>query len=590
MKNFFYGFQKKLLLYSIALVTTVILIFLIIVVRMIGNERRTMESQYLSITEKMASDFDVFFTRLRDMTDEIIMDSYIQDSMRQDSLSVSERESLERVISFKTNDYISYYYYVKDKSSIISNRNVTLDTDAFKASLLNRELLADYARLHLIWSDEQILGLEGKNLYAARNVRNIEQDQKADQMYFLITRDALEKLLSVGSNMDEIYLLFSDTGEICCSVSGLGEEVDEELLGKISRLMEENETVQNSDAVYRIQSSLGLLYAKRHAQSGFLVATFIPRDSRQRVVWESLRWVFFIMILALVVAVTISVTFSRKLSSPVQELSAAMAGFDNESLDRKIFISTNTELDGIGNSYNTMLDRIKHLMELVRKKENELKELELESLLYQIHPHFLYNTLGNIYMLARIHKQDQIMVMVDSLSKYLRVTLSNGQDMITIGQELEHVRAYMEIQKIRNSDLFDYQIECDERVGGYRVAKLFLQPIVENSIKHGFEDITEGGIIRIRVEEKEDKLVFIVCDNGCGMDEDTLTKMNTLLETGETAQIRNSDSTSGGYGIGNVVRRLKLSYGDGVKLFYRNEEQGLTCRIEFDKELLERSS
>ncbi len=587
MKNFFYGFQKKLLLYSILLVFTMILFFLVVVARIIGNERKVMENQYLSVTEKMASDFDVFFTRIEDMTDEIIMDTYIQECMKLDTLSVNERESLERVLSFKANEHVSYYFYIKDKRMIFSNRNVTLNQAGFENSFLNKTLMEDYAKLHLIWSDESILGVEGSHLYAGRNIRSITYDQKVDQMYFLITEETMKGLLSVGSGLDEIYLLFSDTGQICCSASGLGEQIDEKLLEKIAVMLSDNAQKENSDMVYRIQSSLGVLYVGRHARSGFCVATFIPNGSMGNGMWQSLKWILFIMIVDLVVAVGISVFFSNRFSAPVRKVSDAMSGFDDESLEQKIVISTNTELDEIGSAYNTMLDRIKNLMEQVRRKEKELKEQELETLLYQIHPHFLYNTLGNIYMLARIHKQEQIMVMVDSLSKYLRVTLSNGYDIITVEQELVHVRAYMEIQRIRNSELFDYTIESDPGVEAYHVAKLFLQPIVENSIKHGFIEITEGGRIRISVKEIQDKLVVEVYDNGCGMDEATLERMNRLLETGQMDREKSSASVSGGYGIGNVVRRLKLSYGEGVHLFYQNEDQGLTCCIEFDKELLE---
>ena len=187
MKNFFYGFKKKLLLYSILLVFTMILFFLVVVARIIGNERKVMENQYLSVTEKMASDFDVFFTRIEDMTDEIIMDTYIQECMKLDTLSVNERESLERVLSFKANEHVSYYFYIKDKRMIFSNRNVTLNQAGFENSFLNKTLMEDYAKLHLIWSDESILGVEGSHLYAGRNIRIITYDQKVDQMYFLIT-------------------------------------------------------------------------------------------------------------------------------------------------------------------------------------------------------------------------------------------------------------------------------------------------------------------------------------------------------------------------------------------------------------------
>ena len=99
----------------------------------------------------------------------------------------------------------------------------------------------------------------------------------------------MKGLLSVGSGLDEIYLLFSDTGQICCSASGLGEQIDEKLLEKIAVMLSDNAQKENSDMVYRIQSSLGVLYVGRHARSGFCVATFIPNGSMGNGMWQSLN-------------------------------------------------------------------------------------------------------------------------------------------------------------------------------------------------------------------------------------------------------------------------------------------------------------
>ena len=121
-------------------------------------------------------------------------------------------------------------------------------------------------------------------------------------------------------------------------------------------------------------------------------------------------------------------------------------------------IETNTELDKIGNSYNEMLHNIENLLSEIKKQEKELRTSELNMLINQIKPHFLYNTLDTIYMLARINGEKTTMKMIQSLSTYLRLSLSKGKDIVTVGDELENVQSYMEILQIRNSGLFIYEM------------------------------------------------------------------------------------------------------------------------------------
>ena len=215
-------------------------------------------------------------------------------------------------------------------------------------------------------------------------------------------------------------------------------------------------------------------------------------------------------------------------------------------------------------------------MTQVQTKEKEARRLEMESLMYQIHPHFLYNTLENIYMLARINKQEKIMIMVDSLSKLLRITLSNGNNVIEIEEELTHVKSYLDIQQFRNNNMFDYEITCQDKLCKYKVPKLILQPIVENSIKHGFANMEEGGKISIEVKQGQgNSIIFLVSDNGSGMD---AIKLRTLNESIKNADITKPASKEGGYGVINVARRLKIMC-QKVDMVY-SYENGTRCFIE----------
>ena len=133
-------------------------------------------------------------------------------------------------------------------------------------------------------------------------------------------------------------------------------------------------------------------------------------------------------------------------------------------------------------------------------------------------------------MLARINGEKTTMKMIQSLSTYLRLSLSKGKDIVTVGDELENVQSYMEILQIRNSGLFTYEIDCQVEKNERWILKLILQPLVENAIKYGFADMEEGGIIRIEVKELSGKLTFTVYNNGIPMDSEMVDRINSLSD------------------------------------------------------------
>ena len=157
----------------------------------------------------------------------------------------------------------------------------------------------------------------------------------------------------------------------------------------------------NYDATYIVNMDSGRLCVTYLADSGYSVGTYISNISLYSVLFGTLGGMLFFMIIVIIVSVIISVRFARYFSKPIATISNAMTGFNMESLDEKITVDTNTELDDIGASYNTMLGHVSGLMNTVKEKENEIRDLEMASLMDQIHPHFLYNTLENIYMLAK---------------------------------------------------------------------------------------------------------------------------------------------------------------------------------------------
>jgi sensor histidine kinase YesM len=327
----------------------------------------------------------------------------------------------------------------------------------------------------------------------------------------------------------------------------------------------------------RIKS--GVLSAYRQEETGLVVYTIVPNS----VLAHDLKPILLVMVgiylFVIVMAVVLSIYFSNRFSKPIKIISKAMTGFDGTDFSKTIEIDTRTELDQIGQSYNEMLGNIEALLNEIKLQERELRTSELQTLISQINPHFLYNTLDNIYMLARMNGEETTMKMIQALSKYLRLSLSKGSDIVTVEDELENVKSYMEIQQIRNKDLFAYEINCEINEKETRILKLILQPLVENAIKYGFCEIYEGGLIRIQIREENQGLRVEVYNSGLPMKQEIADQINAmskkpLLEIKDTFAHKHH-----GYGIFNILTRLRLKYGEEVGFAYEVEEEGTRCII-----------
>ena len=199
-----------------------------------------------------------------------------------------------------------------------------------------------------------------------------------------------------------------------------------------------------------------------------------------------------------------------------------------------------------------MLSNIKELLDEIRTQQKELRTSELNMLIGQINPHFLYNTLDTIYMLARINKEETTMNMIQALSKYLRLSLSKGSEIVTVEDELENVKSYLQIRQIRNENLFTYTIDCEVDPEETWVLKLILQPLVENAIYHGIKPNGKPGIISIEGGYVGDNIFVSVKDNGVGICKDQLMEIKDSID---------KHHLRAGFGISSVNDRIKLHFG-----------------------------
>nr|WP_240479820.1 sensor histidine kinase [Paenibacillus wynnii] len=277
-----------------------------------------------------------------------------------------------------------------------------------------------------------------------------------------------------------------------------------------------------------------------------------------------------VVILGVIIA---SVLMSALIASPIRKLERTVKQVGEGDLNTPIDVSGTYEVEQLSKRFNLMLQRIRQLMDQIIYEQETKRKGELEVLQSQINPHFLYNTLNSVIRLAERGKTDEVVTMIQSLSKFFRISLSKGKNIITIQEELDHIRHYLVIQSFRFKNKFRFEIFADEEVLPYQTIKLILQPIVENALYHGIEMMPDEGLISIQAKLKEGIVEISICDNGLGMSEETLKGILT-----------GGSKSGGGSGVGvrNVNERIGLYFGREYGLSFESEiEEGTTVTITF---------
>ncbi|MDR6722639.1 two-component system sensor histidine kinase YesM [Paenibacillus amylolyticus] len=285
---------------------------------------------------------------------------------------------------------------------------------------------------------------------------------------------------------------------------------------------------------------------------------------------RKIRWlVIGIMGFCIVLALGLSNLLASALLKPLNKLRRLMVEVQSNDLDVRFRSKYDDEVSAVGYRFNRMLDQIQVLFEEVRVTERDKRRFEVKALQAQVDPHFLYNTLNTMFWKSESGEKTDVSEMIVSLSLLFRLGLNDGKDMTNVEQEIKHVEQYLQLQQQCYEDLFIYRIEVgDPSCYSVETLKILLQPLVENSILHGFRDKDELGVIVIRINRDEDMLTLEVTDNGCGMD---------MAE----GQIREGfEGRRQGYALGNLHDRLSLYYGDAASVaFESNIDVGTTVTI-----------
>ncbi|OMF11130.1 two-component sensor histidine kinase [Paenibacillus amylolyticus] len=296
--------------------------------------------------------------------------------------------------------------------------------------------------------------------------------------------------------------------------------------------------------------------------------------------WEALSaetnafagWSVIIILSCLLAAMIFNLFFMNRITGNIAVLVRFMRRVDDGDFNARVEGKGFDEMQLLAQGFNELMDRIGGLFRRVRAEQEQKAQAELRVLQAQIKPHFLFNTLESINGLALRGEGRKVSEMVTRLGNMLRISIQD-QEEIPLGEEVRHLQSYLEIQQYRFSDLFTYEIDIPPHLYTSIVLKLTLQPLVENSIQHGFEGITYPGVLRISAYAERDHLVLCVEDNGIGIPQEMLARFEYMAaDPPEDMLAQGAESLSSiterrGLGLRSVADRIRIQYGAGYGIF-----------------------
>lgn len=295
------------------------------------------------------------------------------------------------------------------------------------------------------------------------------------------------------------------------------------------------------------------------------IITIIPKVSIIKPFITAKNNVLLLSILFIIINVITLFTFSKKITKDITLFSNAVAQIDKDNLELEVTINSKDEIGQLYFQFSCMIDRIKKLMKEIKQSEIEKRKAEMRTLLAQINPHFLYNTLNTIKFLAVMQGADNIKEVSESLSTLMHINM-DMRSFIKLREEVEYLESYLAIQGYHYKNKFTYNIFIDEGLENIMIPKLLVQPIVENSLKHGVRPQKHLCIIRILFVKDNDKLIIRIKDSGVGMSKEIIDSVMNMA---------NSEAI----GLKNIIHRIRLLFGEeyGIRI---TSEVGLFTEFE----------
>ncbi len=286
------------------------------------------------------------------------------------------------------------------------------------------------------------------------------------------------------------------------------------------------------------------------------IVSLIPKVYLYQEVYSFWTSTLIVYVITLITAIIIAYMIAKSISRPLQKLNEAMNQVKGGDLSATHIDPYRDEVGMVYNNFNEMVLQLKQQLITIQSTEKQKRKMELKALQAQINPHFLVNTLNSIKCLVAMQNMPNIEELISAFTDLLYQTMSKGDDMITLEQEIQFIKNYITIQSYRYFDKFEVVYDLDEKLLSYKAPRLLLQPIIENAIIHGIAPKEGIGLIKVKVRDEKEDIKITIMDNGVGITEEKVTHI--LKNTNS----HKSKSAFTSIGISNIDSRIKLIYGE----------------------------
>lgn len=289
-------------------------------------------------------------------------------------------------------------------------------------------------------------------------------------------------------------------------------------------------------------------------KTDWMLVNEIPLEELTRDTGKTTIMIMMIGLICIILGLLGASILSRVISNPIVKLTKSMDKIIQGNLNVRCMITSRDEVGLLASGFNTMVGTIEELLVNIKAEQKNKREYELALIQAQIKPHFLYNTLDTIYTLSKMGNEKEVQKATKSLADFYRIALSDGKEIISIDEEIRNVTSYLSIQRIRYSDIFDFEINIQEDITCYNILKLTIQPLVENSIYHGLKEKGSFGKIIVNGYSVGDEIIIKVIDDGVGIADEKLSRIFSLqqMESGH----------KNFFGLSSVNDRIKLYFGE----------------------------
>jgi two-component system, sensor histidine kinase YesM len=467
-----------------------------------------------------------------------------------------------------------------DTSNRVYGSNLAMEVNADLA--VNSELLRqiDASTGNNVWFPMQrrsYLTLDPNDpvLTLGKKVVNINTGQKLGIVILNIKESALSTIYQkIGSIQTGSYFISDEQGVM------ISAQNSQDVLTEIQDPMLKDWVLTKNvtSTIKSFQDGKKLVVSSQVPNFGWKLISMAPFDSLTADTRKITMLISLIGLVCLIFAVLGAGVLSQVIAKPIIELTKHMKRVKEGNLDMELEIRSGDEIGMLASGFNTMIRRIQELLVNINLEQRKKREYELALIQAQIKPHFLYNTLDVIYTLSELGRARDVQRTTKALADFYRVALSKGKETISLEDEVLNVKDYLSIQRIRYSDVFDFENDIDNEILTCTILKLTIQPLVENAIYHGLKTKGSFGHLKISGKREEGKMILKVIDDGVGMSSER-----------EKAVMFGKDENEEpvGYGLRNVHERIKLYFGEEYGLHIDSEPgQGtqVTLQLPFESE------